>query len=151
MGKACHYNAIPATYHTAVLTQHSSSSRHATAWRAKCCRSLPLPTVFCSGHCCCCLPALAAAEPFITHSWNIQGDTLIFELGSLSFQGNHPMSPPLSEQGCADACLRTPGCNAWTFCSSKDGCGSGCKAYTEKNPSGGFSTLWRQAEIVYKL
>lgn len=81
----------------------------------------------------CCPPA--GAEPFSTQPWNIKGDTLIFDVGSLSFQGNHPMSPPYTEQGCADACLRTPGCNGWTFCSSKTGCGSGCKAYSDKNPA----------------
>jgi len=72
--------------------------------------------------------------PFYKQPWNIKGDTLILDVGSLQFQGNHPMFPPFNEDGCADACARTPGCNAWTFCSSKEGCGSGCRAYVEKNP-----------------
>lgn len=72
--------------------------------------------------------------PFCTQPWNIKGDVLILDVGSLSFQGNHPAFPPFGEEGCADACARTPGCNAWTFCSSKDGCGSGCKAYIAQNP-----------------
>ena len=48
--------------------------------------------------------------------------------------GNHPMFPVFDENGCADACARTPGCDAWTYCGRKEGCGSGCAAYVAKNP-----------------
>jgi hypothetical protein len=93
---------------------------------------------------CCCAPAaccytlLPAGQqnksPFYTQPWNIKGDVLILDVGSLSFQGNHPAFPPFGEEGCVDACARTPGCNAWTYCSSKEGCGSCCKAYIAQNP-----------------
>jgi hypothetical protein len=59
---------------------------------------------------------------------------MILDVGSLTFQGHHPMFPAFGDAGCADACARTPGCNAWTFCDSREGCGSSCKAYTEQNP-----------------
>jgi hypothetical protein len=74
------------------------------------------------------------AGAFSRQPWNIKGDVLILDVGSLKFHGNHPMFPPFGEDGCADACARTPGCNAWTYCKKKAGCGSGCAAYVGKNP-----------------
>jgi hypothetical protein len=59
---------------------------------------------------------------------------LILDVGSLSYQGNHPVFPPFNGDGCADACARTPGCNAWTYCGKKEGCGSGCKSFTKQHP-----------------
>lgn len=89
--------------------------------------------------------------PFSKQPFNIRAQVLILDVGSLSFQGNHPIAPPFAEEGCADACARTPGCNAWTYCSKKEGCGSGCKAYTDKNPQREVAVFEGAVEAVVPL
>lgn len=67
--------------------------------------------------------------------WNVRGEVLVLDVSSLSYQGNHPMFPTLSKpEQCGFVCSATPGCNAWTYCNATEGCGSGCLAYTAKNP-----------------
>eukprot|EP01026_Neomeris_dumetosa_P051200 TRINITY_DN4502_c0_g1_i12.p1 TRINITY_DN4502_c0_g1~~TRINITY_DN4502_c0_g1_i12.p1 ORF type:complete len:573 (-),score=54.31 TRINITY_DN4502_c0_g1_i12:645-2363(-) len=68
---------------------------------------------------------------------NIQGEILILDYNSLSYNGgpNHPpaVTNPAS---CCDKCKETQGCNAWTFCSNRDGCGQGCQAYASSLAGG---------------
>lgn len=64
-----------------------------------------------------------------------EGDVLILSAGSMRYTGPHPVAPAIADAGaCADACGNLPGCNAWTFCSSQHGCGTGCKAWSAKYP-----------------
>jgi hypothetical protein len=95
---------------------------------------MPLPLLPCVP------PAGQQQQPtaFTRQPWNIKGQLLVLDAGSLSFQGNHPMFPPFNADGCAAAYARTRGCNAWTFCDSKEGCGSGCQAYKRDHPSREF-------------
>lgn len=54
--------------------------------------------------------------------------------GLIVISGQPPHVPAFNADGCADACSRTLGCNAWTYCDSEEGCGSGCQAYTREHP-----------------
>ncbi|WIA30643.1 hypothetical protein OEZ86_000718 [Tetradesmus obliquus] len=81
----------------------------------------------------------AAAIPAVSYGavkpWNIKGDVLVLDISSLSYQGNHPMFPPIGDPAtCAGYCNKTIGCNAWTFCNSTAGCGTGCEEYVKVNP-----------------
>lgn len=73
--------------------------------------------------------------PFQRQQWNVQGDVLVLDAGSMT-PGDSPLaSPYMSDDECNNVCARTPGCNAWVYCNSEQGCGSGCKDYTKQNPS----------------
>eukprot|EP01023_Acetabularia_acetabulum_P051879 TRINITY_DN5745_c1_g2_i1.p2 TRINITY_DN5745_c1_g2~~TRINITY_DN5745_c1_g2_i1.p2 ORF type:complete len:200 (+),score=27.89 TRINITY_DN5745_c1_g2_i1:35-634(+) len=76
-----------------------------------------------------------AADNCGARQGNIQGDLLTLHVNSLSYSGG-PGKPPTvtNPAGCCDQCKQTSGCNAWVFCSNKDGCGSGCDNYIKKFP-----------------
>lgn len=42
---------------------------------------------------------------------------------------------------CVEACARTPGCNAYSYCDKESGCGIGCKAYSKDNPQCKFGMM----------
>jgi hypothetical protein len=66
---------------------------------------------------------------------NVGGDLLILDAGSMIFRGNHPVAPSYTTpDACARACALVPGCNAYNFCGRRDGCGSGCAAYAQRQP-----------------
>ncbi|KAF8068398.1 kin-1 [Scenedesmus sp. PABB004] len=61
---------------------------------------------------------------------NAKGETLVLDVGSLRFQGNHPIGPPLGRPDeCAAACRAVAGCSGWTFCNASAGCGAGCDEF----------------------
>lgn len=65
---------------------------------------------------------------------NLQGDVVKLDVNSLYYIGgpNHPPTVTNALQ-CCNECKKTPGCNAWTYCNSKEGCGSGCSEYVKIN------------------
>lgn len=79
------------------------------------------------------------------------GDVLVLSAGTLAYAGSHPSNATISTaDGCRDACMALPGCNAWTFCGNGTaGCGSGCKVHSKRNPKSekrgrlGFDSLRR--------
>jgi hypothetical protein len=94
--------------------------------------------------------AAAAAIPSVSYGaikpWNIKGDVLVLDVSSLFYQGNHPMFPSIGNAAtCAGYCNKTVGCNAWTFCNSTDGCGSGCVEFVKTNPKRKWRCCWRVA------
>eukprot|EP01023_Acetabularia_acetabulum_P059471 TRINITY_DN7148_c0_g1_i5.p1 TRINITY_DN7148_c0_g1~~TRINITY_DN7148_c0_g1_i5.p1 ORF type:complete len:254 (-),score=39.97 TRINITY_DN7148_c0_g1_i5:415-1176(-) len=69
---------------------------------------------------------------------NIQGDILVLDVNSMS----GPATPQIVSNftDCCNECKQTFGCNAWVFCSNKNGCGSGCDDYIAQlsGADGGF-------------
>jgi hypothetical protein len=66
--------------------------------------------------------------------WNVRGEVLVLDVSSLRYQGHHPPAPLQQPEQCGSLCFATPGCNAWTYCSGTEGCGSGCAAYSASHP-----------------
>lgn len=90
-------------------------------------------------------PAPARAQPAAALSVQVSravpgelrgGDVLVLSAGTLKYAGSHPSNATItSADGCRDACMALPGCNAWTFCGNGTaGCGSGCKSHSKRNP-----------------
>jgi hypothetical protein len=68
--------------------------------------------------------------------WNIKGNLLVLDVSSLKYQGSRSSGSPSihNPDACAAFSHRTAGCNAWTYCESAAGCGSGCVDYVKANP-----------------
>lgn len=69
---------------------------------------------------------------------NLDGEVLILDVASLSpiGQSGRTYTPLIrSAEACRGLCKRLSTCNAWVFCTSREGCGKGCNSYVAKNPT----------------
>lgn len=62
---------------------------------------------------------------------NLGGSVLVLDTKSYGTKGCQGCNPEVPAT-CCQACKDTDGCNAWTVCTRKGGCGSGCAAYAKR-------------------
>eukprot|EP01025_Chloroclados_australasicus_P032494 TRINITY_DN3296_c0_g1_i10.p1 TRINITY_DN3296_c0_g1~~TRINITY_DN3296_c0_g1_i10.p1 ORF type:complete len:965 (-),score=63.20 TRINITY_DN3296_c0_g1_i10:565-3459(-) len=62
------------------------------------------------------------------------GEIVMRDYNSMHFQGLGVGLRVMSQDECCEACKRTQGCSAWTFCNNPMGCGSGCGKIVQKYP-----------------
>eukprot|EP01023_Acetabularia_acetabulum_P001369 TRINITY_DN1051_c0_g1_i2.p1 TRINITY_DN1051_c0_g1~~TRINITY_DN1051_c0_g1_i2.p1 ORF type:complete len:593 (-),score=80.36 TRINITY_DN1051_c0_g1_i2:350-1903(-) len=102
---------------------------------AKTCGNCDAPNFACGSSCAygrC--DIVCAADDCNARESNIQGQVLILDYNSLF----HPPAVT-NPAGCCDKCKGTQGCNAWVFCSDRNGCGSGCESYVNSLPQSPMS------------
>eukprot|EP01023_Acetabularia_acetabulum_P001370 TRINITY_DN1051_c0_g1_i3.p1 TRINITY_DN1051_c0_g1~~TRINITY_DN1051_c0_g1_i3.p1 ORF type:complete len:620 (-),score=85.53 TRINITY_DN1051_c0_g1_i3:282-1916(-) len=103
---------------------------------AKTCGNCDAPNFACGSSCAygrC--DIVCAADDCNARESNIQGQVLVLDYNSLFYNAgaNHP--PRVANPAeCCDKCKTTQGCNAWVFCSNRNGCGSGCESYVNSLP-----------------
>ena len=62
---------------------------------------------------------------------NLGGSILVLDTKSYGTKGCQGCNPEVPAT-CCQACKDADGCNAWTVCTRKGGCGSGCPAYAKR-------------------